>query len=71
AGLDDVANGTTTQATNFPGYQIPDVILNWPAHGDPSLGQDWHLAPFYDRDGDDFYDPSQGDYPKYDLIGDI
>ena len=71
AGQDDIINGTTTQADNFPGYQVPDAILNWPAHGDPGLGQDWHLAPFYDRDGDDFYDPSQGDYPKYDLIGDI
>ena len=71
AGLDDAINGTTTQVDDFPGYTIPDAILNWPAHGDISLGQDWHLAPFYDRDGDDFYDPNSGDYPKYDLIGDI
>jgi len=71
AGLDDAANGTNTQQENYPGYKIPNVILNWPAHGDPSLGQDWHLAPFYDRNGDDFYDPNDGDYPKYDLIGDI
>ena len=71
AGLDDAANGTTTQQDDFPGYQIPDEILNWPAHGDISLGQDWHLAPFYDRDGDDFYDPNAGDYPKYDLLGDF
>jgi hypothetical protein len=63
AGIDDALNGTTTQATNFPGYTIPTVILNWPAHGDISLGQDWHLAPFFDRDGDNFYDPNQGDYP--------
>lgn len=55
----------------FPGYQIPDVILNWPAHGDVSKGQDWHLAPFFDVDGDDFYDPSVGDYPKYDILGEI
>ncbi len=59
------------QTVEFPGYQIPDVILNWPAHGDPAKGQDWHLAPFFDRDGDDFYDPNAGDYPKYDLVGDI
>ncbi len=71
AGQDDIINGTTTQIDNFPGYQVPDIILNWPAHGESGLGQDWHLAPFYDRDGDDFYDPTQGDYPKYDLIGDI
>jgi hypothetical protein len=55
----------------YPGYTIPSEILNWPAHGDISLGQDWHLAPFFDRDGDDFYDPNQGDYPKYDLLGEI
>jgi hypothetical protein len=71
AGVDDGLNGTTTQTDDFPGYVIPDSILNWPAHGDLSKGEDWHLAPFFDRDGDDFYDPNQGDYPKYDLVGDI
>ena len=71
AGIDDAANGTSTQIDDYPGYKIPDEILNWPAHGDIGLGQDWHLAPFFDRDGDDFYDPNSGDYPKYDLIGDI
>lgn len=72
AGIDD-ANlpGGTSQQDNYPGYSIPDEILNWPAHGDISLGQDWHLAPFFDRDGDDFYDPSSGDYPRYDIDGDI
>ena len=66
-------------ATEFPGYQIPDVILEWPAKGNivkkgnapESYNVTEHLAPFFDRDGDDFYDPDAGDYPKYDLIGDI
>ena len=71
SGVDDAANGTTTQADDYPGYTVPDEILNWPAHGDISLGQDWHLAPFFDRDGDDFYDPNSGDYRKYDLVGDV
>ncbi len=71
AGVDDAINGTTTQQEDYPGYAIPQEILDWPAHGDQSLGQDWHLAPFYDVDGDDFYDPTAGDYPKYDLLGDI
>lgn len=71
AGVDDAANGTDNQSTDYPGYTIPDQILDWPAHGDIGLGQDWHLAPFFDRDGDDFYDPNAGDYPKYDLAGDI
>ncbi len=71
AGVDDALNNTTTQVDDYPGYSIPDEILDWPAHGKAALGQDWHLAPFFDVDGDDFYDPTAGDYPKYDLIGDI
>lgn len=55
------------QAVEFPGYSIPSSILNWPAHGDVSLNQDYHLAPFYDRNGDDVYEPNDGDYPWYDI----
>lgn len=52
----------------FPGYTIPDDILNWPAHGDPGLGQDFYLAPFNDTDGSGDYNPEDGgDYPFYDL----
>ena len=66
-------------AVEYPGYSIPDVILEWPAKGNivqkggagPTYNVAEHLAPFFDRDGDDFYDPDAGDYPKYDLIGDI
>ncbi|MDX1652666.1 MAG: T9SS type A sorting domain-containing protein [Brumimicrobium sp.] len=48
-------------------------IQNWPAHGDPSIGQDYYLAPFYDYpsaggSGDLTYDPSQGDVPWFDDI---
>jgi hypothetical protein len=48
-------------------------INNWPAHGDPSIGQDYYLAPFYDyptngNSGDGTYDPSQGDIPWFDDI---
>lgn len=65
--------------TEFPGYQVPDVIREWPAKGNivqkggsgTTYNVTEHLAPFFDRDGDDFYDPDAGDYPKYDLIGDI
>ena len=52
-------------------------ILEWPAHGDVSLGQDYYLAPFYDNplapDGaNGRYDPIvDGDYPWYDLEGEI
>lgn len=71
AGLYDAIYGTTTQADNFPGYSTPNSILNWPAHGDVSLNQDYHLAPFYDRNGDDVYTPGDGDYPWYDINKDL
>ena len=33
AGANDAANGTNTQEELYPGYTIPSVITNWPAHG--------------------------------------
>tara|TARA_B100000809_G_scaffold190839_1_gene189481 strand:- start:3 stop:1808 length:1806 start_codon:yes stop_codon:yes gene_type:complete len=51
------------ETVSFPSYQIPNEILNWPAHGDISKGQAWHIAPFFDWDSDGFYDPNSGDYP--------
>lgn len=47
----------------FPGYTIPNSILDWPAHGDVSEFQDFYLAPFWDNDADGFYDPTVGDFP--------
>ncbi len=44
-------------------YQIPESILNWPAHGDPVLGTSNNLAPFVDVDNDGIYNPFNGDYP--------
>lgn len=67
AGLKDAQEGTNTQSTQFPNYTIPQSILEWPAHGDPTLGQDFYLAPFYDRNGDELYNPQDGDYPWYDI----
>ena len=43
-------------------------IYNWPAHGDVSRGQDYFLAPYYDRDQDGNYNPDNGDHPWYDDI---
>jgi len=72
AGIYDGNNGTNTQAENFPGYEVPEAIRDWPGNGDPTLGQDFSLAPFYDRNGDGHYDwEGDGDYPKYDLAGEI
>lgn len=62
------------------GYQIPRQIMEWPAHGDQSLGQSEFLAPFQDlRDPETlevvtepgFYEPELGDYPLYDLDQEI
>ncbi|MBL7104483.1 MAG: T9SS type A sorting domain-containing protein [Bacteroidales bacterium] len=46
-----------------PGYEPPENILEWPAHGDLQLGQSFYLAPFIDTNGDSIYEPMQGDYP--------
>ncbi len=67
AGLSDAENGTTVQADEFSDYEIPLSIKDWPAHGDPSLGQNFYLAPFYDRDENGIYEPENGDYPWYDI----
>lgn len=56
-----------TRASDYPGYSIPQIILDWPAHGDVAAGYDYYLAPFKDVDGDGYYDPYAGDYPFYDL----
>jgi hypothetical protein len=45
------------------GYVCPPDILNWPAHGNPALHQAQLLAPFFDINGDQMYNPTQGDYP--------
>ena len=67
SGVYDMANGTSTQAENFPSYQIPKIIKEWPAHGDISAGQDYYLAPFYDRNNDGVYQWEAGDFPWYDI----
>lgn len=63
------------EAIPEPSAESLDRILNWPAHGDPTLGQDHYLAPFYDRapeegaTGNGIYNPMEdGDYPWYDDI---
>ena len=56
-----------------PSYNIPTIIKNWPAHpgeNDPA-GISHYLAPFYDKDGDGEYDPTQGDYPYYDIDNEL
>jgi hypothetical protein len=53
----------------YAGYTIPASITDWPALGDPSKNQAHYLAPFYDNDHDGRYNPANGDYPGFDLLG--
>lgn len=46
-----------------PGYTPAPQIADWPGNGNPSLGQSPVLAPFYDYDNDQIYNPLAGDYP--------
>lgn len=48
---------------NIPGYITPEVILNWPAHGDTLNGESENLAPFIDLNTDGLYQPENGEYP--------
>lgn len=41
------------------------TILDWPVTGPEGQA----LAPYFDYNIDGFYDPSQGDYPDFDLTG--
>jgi hypothetical protein len=55
----------------FPDYKVPDVIKNWPAHGDVSKNQSYYLAPFYDNNGDGKYNYNDGDYPYFDIKNEL
>ena len=62
----DVELFRTSYASN-PSTAIPASVADWPGNpvsGTPS-NYDNYLAPFYDNDLDGFYNPSAGDYPKY------
>ncbi len=56
-----------TLGEEFDNYIIPEIILNWPAHG-PAGGYDYYLAPFWDVDGDGYYNPMNGDFPYYEFV---
>ncbi len=58
------ANGAFVPSSD---YTIPVSITSWPAHGDPQKKQSYYLAPFFDRGGDGTYEPTDGDYPYYDI----
>ncbi len=53
---------------DFPDYIIPKSILEWPAKGDRAGGYANYLAPFYDNNQDNVYNPKlDGDFPYYDF----
>jgi len=65
-----LADPDCDETTEFPdGYATPTSFFEWPAIGDVSQGQDLYIAPFQDYNGDGDYQPTDGDYPKYDLKG--
>ncbi|MGV3613120.1 MAG: T9SS type A sorting domain-containing protein [Fluviicola sp.] len=45
------------------GYVVPAVIADWPGNGNTGNGESSLLAPFHDVDGDQIYEPQNGDYP--------
>lgn len=72
AEVDDfIANCDPVTGAPMAGYEIPSSILNWPAHGDPSRGMSYYLAPFYDRNKNGDYEPEAGDYPYYDIDNEL
>lgn len=71
AEVDDFIANCDPVTGAFTGSEIPTSIANWPAHGDPSKGISYYLAPFYDRDGDGNYNPQNGDYPYYDIDNEL
>ncbi len=56
---------------DYPDYNVPDIIKDWPAHGDISKGQSAWLAPFVNVDGDPEYNWQNGDYPYYDIENEL
>lgn len=48
---------------------VVSTIKNWPGNGDPAMNEGQYLAPFFDFNGDGYYDPENGDYPGYNLSG--
>lgn len=47
------------------GYIVPAFIAEWPGNGNTGNGESALLAPFHDVDGDQIYEPQNGDYPLF------
>lgn len=72
--IDDFIELITTNGTPLEEGQIPTIIKEWPAKGNPyAIGKAGEainvakdLAPFVDVDFDGVYNPTLGDYPDID-----
>ena len=60
-------NRAEVDAFVLSGGPVTPQIKNWPGNGDISLNQDQQLAPYFDANGDSYYNPEDGDYPYYDV----
>lgn len=49
-------------------YPVPENVENWPGNG---IGENFVLAPFFDSNGDGIYEFRNGDYPKYNIDGNL
>jgi len=69
---------TVDVGTEYDPELIPEGVKGWPARGNefffelnefelPNTTQG--LAAFFDRDGDGFYEPTDGDYPRIEIRG--
>jgi hypothetical protein len=61
-------NPECDESADFPNYQIPDIILNWPAHGPVGVYAN-NLAPWWYVDGAGFYNPLKGDFQYFECPG--
>jgi hypothetical protein len=52
-----IANYTNTN------YIVPPSIANWPGNGNITNGESPKLAPYFDANNNNTYDPVNGDYP--------
>lgn len=69
AGFEYAADNKTV--VGIDASRATDAIKNWPAHGDVSKNQSKFLAPFFDQNGNGVYEWEEGDYPYYDLSGEL
>lgn len=64
---------------DIPSSDIPENVLKWPGKGNPyylenetdKYYNEGSLAPFFDVDGNDIYDPRKGDYPVIGVKDDL